>query len=198
MRRARCPWCGKKINFRADGRRCRKKVTPRYLVFAKCGQCDRYYGQAVYASKYMRTMFWLLIPVVIATFVFEMPWLLIFHLLLSLPAVWWIPFCRMDEAERPIDTDSLPRYEAVFSGRGTLGKGQLCFLTDRFDEADALSVVSPLFIDSFDRKSGQTTWHFLYDHPQNQAYVAKRDFAVFDRHMNAAGEMSSVTRQTKT
>ena len=53
----RCPWCGKKIDCRYDSRRVKQNKLPRFFLFARCSNCDKYYGQAVVTSVYMKIMF---------------------------------------------------------------------------------------------------------------------------------------------
>ena len=56
----RCPWCGKKIDCRYDSRRVKQNKLPRFFLFARCSNCDKYYGQAVFTSVYMKIMFYLI------------------------------------------------------------------------------------------------------------------------------------------
>ena len=189
MIKKRCPWCGKKIHYHYDSRRVKQNKLPRFFHFARCSNCDKYYGQAVYVSKYMKIMFYLFIPTLIATYILEMGLILITYLIMLIPSVYFIPFKRMNENEEFVQMDYETSYLSEYEGQCRIKKNRMYFLTDKFDEYSAFSTVSPVYIDSFNKKSKEVSWHFLYEHPDNQKYTDQKVIEIYDSDMNRIGKL---------
>lgn len=185
----RCPWCGKKIKRQLDCH-AEKKRTPRYFRFARCPHCDHYYGQHIYSSKYMRFEFFAFLPVVLLTFIFQFyPLLLIYAASLILPC-FLIPLTRMDEQEEPIEPDKMLAFKASLIEKEHMIKARrFYFLTDRFDDCEVFSTVSPICVDSFDRKHNTISGYFLYDHPQNAEYRNQDTAILYDSDGKPVGKI---------
>ena len=187
----RCPWCGKKINCRYDSRRVKQSKLPRFFLFARCGNCDKYYGQAVFTSVYMKIMFYLFVPLLITVYILQEGRILIIYLLLLIPSVFLIPIRKMNENEEFVPEDCEKKYFSAYSGKHSIKKKQIYFLTDRFDDCAAFSVASPICIESFNKKSGEVLWHFLYEHPDNMGYADKDEFEIYGSDMKLIGILKS-------
>lgn len=183
----RCPWCGKKINCRYDSRRVKQSKLPRFFLFARCSNCDKYYGQAVFTSTYMKIMFYLFVPSLITAYLLQEERILIIYLLLLIPSVFLIPIRKMNENEEFVLEDCEKKYFSAYSGKRPVKKKQIYFLTDRFDDCAAFSAVSPVCIESFNKKSGEVLWHFLYEHPDNMKYADKDEFEIYGSDMKPIG-----------
>ena len=149
----RCPWCGKKIDCRYDSRRVKQNKLPRFFLFARCSNCDKYYGQAVFTSVYMKIMFYLFVPSLIAAYLLQEGRILIIYLLLLIPSVFLIPIRKMNENEELVTDDCEKKYFSIYMGKYHIRKNQIYFLTDRFDNYSAFSAVSPICIETFDKKT---------------------------------------------
>lgn len=187
----RCPWCGKKINCRYDSRRVKQNKLPRFFLFARCSNCDKYYGQAVFTSVYMKIMFYPFVPLLITAYILQEGRILMIYLFLLIPTVFLIPIRKMNENEEFVLEDYEKKYFSVYSGKHPVKKKQIYFLTDRFDDCAAFSAVSPICIESFNKKSGEILWHFLYEHPDNIGYVDKDEFEIYGSDMKPIGIFKS-------
>ena len=187
MNRERCPWCGKRVDYHHDAGRARDKKLPRFFCFARCSNCDGYYGQAVYDSTYMKIMFWLFLPVTVITFAFEFAPLMVVYIALIFPSVFVIPFDRMDSNGR-LSSDLLSEEHCSgYSGNEKIIKNHLYFLSDDFDGKQAFSSASPLLVDVVDKKRCKVYWHFLYEHAENAKYTESEEFKVYDSDMQCIG-----------
>ena len=151
------PLCGKKIDCRYDSRRVKQNKLLRFFLFARCSNCDKYYGQAVFTSVYMKIMFYLFVPSLIAAYLLQEGRILIIYLLLLIPSVFLIPIRKMNENEELVTDDCEKKYFSIYMGKYHIRKNQVYFLTDRFDNYSAFSAVSPICIETFDKKSGRQT-----------------------------------------
>lgn len=183
----RCPWCGKKIDCRYDSRRVKQNKLPRFFLFARCSNCDKYYGQAVFTSVYMKIMFYLFVPLLITAYILQEGRILMIYLFLLIPTVFLIPIRKMNENEEFVLEDYEKKYFSVYSGKHPVKKKQIYFLTDRFDDCAAFSAVSPVCIEKFDKKSGKVMWHFLYEHTDNMRYADKDEFEIYGSDMKPIG-----------
>ncbi len=183
----RCPWCGKKIDCRYDSRRVKQNKLPRFFLFARCINCDKYYGQAVFTSIYMKIMFYLFVPSLITAYLLQEGRILIIYLLLLIPTVFLIPIRKMNGNEELVPEDCEKKYFSLYMGKYPIRKKQIYFLTDRFDDYSAFSAVSPVGIETFDKKSGKVIWHFLYEHNDNTKYADKDEFEIYGSDMKPIG-----------
>ena len=189
MNRDRCPWCGKRIDHLRDSYAQTKK-TPLFFRFARCHHCGHFYGQHVYSSKCMRIMFFSLLPTVILTVVFKFFPLALIYLFLGIFEVFFIPLSRMDEKEDLVEPDEALMFQAaLLEDNHAVRKNRIYFLTENFDECDALSVVSPIYIEALDKKRSAVSGYFLYDHPQNSDYQEHCAVMLYDEDGSPVGKI---------
>ena len=189
MKLNRCPWCGKKIERRLDLHGKQKK-TPLFFRFARCHHCDHNYGQHIYSSKYMRFEFFAFLPVVIFSFIFQFYPLLLIYAASLILSCFLIPLTRMDEQEEPVAPDKVLAFQAFLTEKEhTVRAHQFYFLTENFDDHKAFSTVSPICIESFDKKSNAVSGYFLYDHPQNAEYQNKAASILYDSDGKPIGKI---------
>lgn len=193
----RCPWCGKKIDYHYDSRRVNKKKIPMFFVFACCSNCDKYYGQSVYTSKYMKTMLLLGVAAFAAAFL-GVTWAPIAWIAAVLPTPYFMPFSRMTKDETPVLFDEDAKYSSKYECDGAIKRHSIYFLTDKFDENMAFACVSPIYIDSVDKSNEKTVWHFLYDHPENKNYLSQSSFAIYDGNMKYIGKITAIQNPIPT
>ena len=192
VNRKRCTWCGKRINYHLESSRTPKKVTPKFFYFARCSNCGQYYGQAVYSLTYMRIMFYICVPIVIATFVLEIGWLLVIYAFFVTLSLFAIPFSRMDCDENFIENEDVAKYKVIFKGNNKVKKGNLYFVSNEFDECESFSIASPMCIDFFDAKKNEVTFHFLYDHFENEKVMKRNIIQIYDSNMKPFGEFETI------
>ena len=185
----RCPWCGKPVNYRKEGRRVRQKKTPKAFKFARCSHCDHYYGQHVYSSKIGRGLFFSSLPVIILGFALQWYLLVVVYMFVLVATVivgsFFLPYRRMDENEDLDETEEGPSFRAAWSEeQKKIKRHKLYFLTDKFDEYPAFAAVSPICFDTVDRKNGSGAGHFLYAHPENVKYRERIVVNLYDSGMN--------------
>lgn len=176
MKNNRCPWCGKLINRFHDQRKVRKKETPRFLRFARCSHCGNYYGQN---SRSPHSLVALLsaVAALVTGYMLGNG----FIILLSVPiavSVAFLPLQRMDENEQPV-TENTARYIGTFVGDGISLKKDYYALRDDYDSREPYSVVSPIKVVSFNRKTNETEFVFLYEHPDNKEYIDSGALCLF-------------------
>lgn len=106
-----------------------------------------------------------------------------------IPSVYFIPFKRMNENEEFVQMDYETAYLYDYEGQCRINKNEIYFLSDKFDEYSAFSTVSPVYIDSFNKKSKEVSWHFLYEHPDNQKYTDQKVIEIYDSDMNRIGKL---------
>lgn len=109
------------------------------------------------------------------------------YLFLLIPTVFLIPIRKMNENEEFVLEDYEKKYFSVYSGKHPVKKKQMYFLTDRFDDCAAFSAVSPICIESFNKKSREVLWHFLYEHPDNMKYADRDEFEIYGSDMKPIG-----------
>lgn len=126
----------------------------------------------------MRFEFFVFLPVVILSFIFQFYPLLLIYAVSLILSCFLIPLTRMDEQEEPAAPDKMLAFNAVFMEKEQAVKAhRFYFLTEHFDDCEAFSVVSPICIESCDRKTNAISGYFLYDHPQNAEYC-NQDAAI--------------------
>ena len=196
----RCPWCGKPVNYRKEGRRVRQKKTPKAFKFARCSHCDHYYGQHVYSSKIGRGLFFSSLPVIILGFALQWYLLVVVYMFvlvaIGIAGVFFLPYRRMDENEDLDETEEGPSFRAAWSEeQKKIKRHKLYFLTDKFDEYPAFAAVSPICFDTVDRKNGSGAGHFLYAHPENVKYRERTFADLYDSDMRRVGSIRWLDRE---
>mgnify|MGYP004522006235 FL=1 len=93
----------------------------------------------------------------------------------------------MNENEELVTDDCEKKYFSIYMGKCHIRKNQVYFLTDRFDNYSAFSAVSPICIETFDKKSGKVIWHFLYGHNDNTKYADKDELEIYGSDMKPFG-----------
>ena len=183
MNRNRCPWCGKKRGLKRWRKKAPKKI-PRYFIFTYCQFCNHYYGQNPFMSKYFKFMLFLLVPVLLISFILEWGYLLLIYGVLLLPLPILLPLVRMDEEENCYDFDENLHFEAeVICASGSLKKNDFYFLSNSFDSLASYSIVSPIVLKYVDLKNGKINGNFLYAHQENEKYMNFSNVTLYNSKM---------------
>lgn len=135
----------------------------------------------------MKIMFYLFVPSLITAYILQEGRILIIYLLLLIPTVFLIPIRKMNGNAEFVPEDCEKKYFSLYMGKYPIRKKQVYFLTDRFDDYSAFSAVSPVGIETFDKKSGKVIWHFLYEHNDNTKYADKDEFEIYGSDMKPIG-----------
>lgn len=140
-----------------------------------------------YISKIILNRGNFFVPSLIAAYLLQEGRILIIYLLLLIPSVFLIPIRKMNENEELVTDDCEKKYFSIYMGKYHIRKNQVYFLTDRFDNYSAFSAVSPICIETFDKKSGKVIWHFLYGHNDNTKYADKDELEIYGSDMKPFG-----------
>ncbi len=195
MHTNRCPWCAKRIDRKCNRyQKPRTTLGSRYTRFERCQYCKHFYGQRL-DVKWVFLYIAVALAGIIALGIvwYQMAYLAVFPL--AVVTVLWIclrPLQRMDEEENPIPSDS-PLLKATVDPNGRkIEKNALYFLSDDFDTQDSFTAVSPIRIHTINRKTGELSFSFLYEHPLNREYIGHEKIALYDSEMLLTAEMTNV------
>ena len=110
--------------------------------------------------------------------------------------VWIIsrPLQRMDENENPLSLE-MPTLKAKivanFPSAKKLTRNTMYFLSDDFDRHEGFCAVSPILVHTVNYKTGEISFSFLYDHPNNQEYLGHTNLALYDSDMLMTAEITN-------
>lgn len=185
----RCPWCGKKINLRRDCLRVWQRRIPSTCIFGRCSNCDNYYAQVIYYYRFFRVAYYLIIPLLILTLITKFVGFIAVYLPIFYLADYFVPIMRVNEKEEYVSPKYDMEFTSFFSGKKPIKKHKMYFLTKDFDNFGAYKTVAPIYIASFDKITNEAKWHFLYEHSENDEYIKKSEFEIFNTDMNSAGQI---------
>ena len=182
----RCPWCG-----RAAEHNPHPTGSP---FLAKCRSCGKYYGQ----NNHSRQM---TIPFVLFWFLFLLSILLpSFFIILFIAAIGCGIYMFLNVFRLPYQKAQWtpPRGDVRFlpdSGEWLTGKLSVTDFPDAdftqnaiypqnkdFDRFPSYSQPSPVRIHSYDWKSKELVFAFLYTHEQNRYYFLGKPFTIVDNN----------------
>ena len=199
MRTERCPWCGKKINPKVDRVKTpRTTVGSRFTDFGCCPHCNRFYGQGFSVNRLAVCLVLVILGLILLSMLSpKLAYCAVFPVAVLIFV--WIrtrPIRRMDERENliPLETSILTATVRPAPSQ-KIGKNTLYFFSDDFDAYDSFQTVSPIFIRSVNRKSGEITFSFLYEQPLNRAYVEREgdaSYPIFDSEMQLTAEITQI------
>lgn len=199
MRTKRCPWCGKRINPKVDRVKTpRTTVGSRYTDFGRCPHCRQFYGQGFSVNRLAVGLVLVILGLILLSMLSpKLAYCAVFPVAVLIFV--WIrtrPIRRMDERENPIPLET-PVFKATVRPAPSrkIGKNTLYFFSNDFDAYDSFQTVSPIFIRSVNRKSGEITFSFLYEQPLNREFVEREgdaSYPVFDSEMQLTAEITQI------
>lgn len=181
----RCPWCG-----RAAEHNHHPTGSP---FLAKCRSCGKYYGQNNH-SKQMAIPFVLFFALLALSFIFSniipfvigvitcLPYMFLNVFRLPYKKVQWTPprgdvVFLPDSGERHIG-----KLSAVNFSDADFTKNAIYPQTKNFDNFPSYSQPSPVRVHSYDWKSKELVFTFLYTHEQNSRNLAGEPFTIVDNN----------------
>jgi len=119
-------------------------------------------------------------------------------ILLSLFGIYGI--YKLDLNGKKVKEDGV-EYIGIIDNKGdaTISKNAILLTDKALDESPEFSVVSPIKINKYSRKSGMISFSFIYEHPDNSSLVERSEFEVYsligERYESFA--ISGVARKDK-
>ena len=161
----RCPWCGKKIKINRWNRLRRK--TPSRFIFERCEFCGQYYGQRSRSPRVISLCFAMLFSCFLPLLWSPLIYLVIPLIFLLAMVVIQIPLERMTQDEN-FHKISRPIFKAkILWDNFKIRKKHIYVQIKGFDNMNAFLLVSPIFVTEVDKKEGEISFYFLYDHEKN-------------------------------
>ena len=189
MCKDRCPWCGKIIKRHYDQRFVKKEKTPTNLRFSRCSYCNNYYGQNVNSNRWCFLVICLLLVLGILTKCFYIS----FSSILLILFVLFAPIVKMDEEENEVICNSLKIKMEIVSKSSKIKLHKLYFLDNEFDKYDCFSIVSPIYIHSFDKKTKKFLVSFIYENKQNAEYINISYVDLYNSNMKKVAKVNFTT-----
>lgn len=187
MNKKRCPWCGKIINRFDNQKKVNKLKTPQNLIFARCIHCKNFYGQSLSTPRNLfcsLVIIFLILLGVLLQNIFIAFSSLIFILLIIIS-----PIVRMDKSEHYIRFSPYYYNIQILKYYSKIKKNKIYFLNCKFDQMEAFSTESPIYIKSINRKTNYACVCFLYDCDHNIELLNKTHIEVFDNKMKLVAEI---------
>lgn len=197
MRIDRCPWCGKKVDRRAN-RYQKQRTAPgsRMTRLERCRYCNNIYSQRI-SEKQMVLHLILFLSVIClpGLLSYKLAYYAVFpSVILSYIWIRYRPLKRLDENENPLSLD-MPTLTATIvlhsSSDKKLKRNAQYFFADDFDRHDCFCAASPILVHAFNEKTGELSFSFLYEHPGNQVFLEHKNIVLYDSKMRKTAEIEN-------
>jgi len=199
-RKKRCPWCGKLI---CDNGSILSRLRSGLSPVSICKSCFNAFSSSLSSSilMFLILIVWFYFTGTLLEFIIILSFLILsvtLAILLSLFGIYGI--YKLDLNGKKVKEDGV-EYIGIIDNKGdaTISKNAILLTDKALDESPEFSVVSPIKINKYSRKSGMISFSFIYEHPDNSSLVERSEFEVYsligERYESFA--ISGVARKDK-
>ncbi len=177
----RCPWCGKKIQISRWNKFRRK--TPSRFIFERCKFCGQYYGQRSRSPRVVGLCCAMLFSCFLPLLWWPLRYLVLPVIFLLAVLVIKIPLERMTQDENFQKISPVVFQAKILWNNFAIKKKHIYVQIKDFDDGDAFSLASPIFVTDVDKTAGVIYFYFLYDHEKN---IRMPKIALYDGEIQVA------------